>query len=103
PVDVCKYLWEDWLSEQFLLMWSACWCTNRHVYDESETNMLIEAWHHVLKTHFLHSKQNQRINYLLSILTEDVLPHYKLKKACQQDHFKGEDAEGVERCKVKEK
>ncbi|KAJ7581795.1 hypothetical protein C8J56DRAFT_715112, partial [Mycena floridula] len=84
-------------------MWSACWRTNRHVYEESETNMLIEAWHHVLKTHFLHGKRNRQTDYLLSILTQDVLPHYKLKEARQRDHFEGEDAEGTERCKVKEK
>ncbi|KAJ7754949.1 hypothetical protein DFH07DRAFT_694700, partial [Mycena maculata] len=74
-------------------MWSAVYRVGRNIFEQSDTNMLIEAWHHVLKGKFFHNKHNRRLDHLLHILLNKVLPYYALKQHRQQLGFEGPDIE----------
>ncbi|KAJ7749398.1 hypothetical protein B0H16DRAFT_1551332 [Mycena metata] len=74
-------------------MWSAVHRTDRTIFELCATNMLVEAWHHVLKGKFLHNKRNRRIDHLLSTLLTEVLPYYALKQRRQDLGFEGIDIE----------
>jgi hypothetical protein len=78
-------------------MWSAIYRQNRTILELSDTNMLVEAWHHVLKCKFLHGKRNRRIDFLLHALTKRVLPFYAAKWARRALGFEGDDLESQER------
>ncbi|KAJ7590248.1 hypothetical protein C8J56DRAFT_752125, partial [Mycena floridula] len=93
PPAFADYLRQYWLCEQFFPMWSAVFRTDRDIYEESDTNMLIEAWHHVLKGKFLQGKRNRRLDFLLHVLIDDVLPHFRLREHRQLAKFEGFDLE----------
>ncbi|KAG8922354.1 hypothetical protein FRC02_011910 [Tulasnella sp. 418] len=65
--------------------------------------MLIEAWHHVLKGKFLHGKRNRRLDQLLYVLVEEVIPYYAQKQWRQLHGFEGEDLEVKMRQKILKK
>ncbi|KAJ7575441.1 hypothetical protein C8J56DRAFT_901030 [Mycena floridula] len=89
PADFADYLNTYWLVPEWQKMWSAVFRTGRSIYDNSDTNMLIEAWHHVLKGKFLNGKCNRRLDYLIYVFLEDVIPFYKLKQHRQDEGFEG--------------
>ncbi|KAJ7590061.1 hypothetical protein C8J56DRAFT_772163, partial [Mycena floridula] len=97
PPDFADYLNQHWLAPEWMRMWSAVFRKGRSIYDHSDTNMLIEAWHHVLKGKFLHGKRNRRMDYLIYVLLEDVIPFYKLKQRRQDDGFEGLNLEMARR------
>ncbi|KAI0262855.1 hypothetical protein BC834DRAFT_783524, partial [Gloeopeniophorella convolvens] len=50
---------------------------HRTIFQEGDTNMLIEAYHHVLKSTWLDGKRNRRVDHLLHTLVENMLPTYE--------------------------
>ncbi|KAJ7707068.1 hypothetical protein B0H16DRAFT_1269069, partial [Mycena metata] len=83
PPEFDKYLATTWMSKRIVKMWSAVYRRDRTIFQACDTNMLIEAWHHVLKGKFLHGKRNCRLDHLISTLLADVLPYYALKQRRQ--------------------
>ena len=100
PETLTAYLEKHWLPQKYKVMWSAVYRTGRTIFENCDTNMLVEAWHHVLKGKFLHSKRNHRMDHLLHCLVEEVLPYYRLKQARQEAGFEGVDLEVAERIKI---
>ncbi|KAJ7599804.1 hypothetical protein C8J56DRAFT_1072439 [Mycena floridula] len=63
------------------------------IFLASDTNMLIEAWHHVLKSMFLKGKRNCQLDFLIHVLIEDVVPYFRLRERQQIDKFEGLEAD----------
>ncbi|KAJ7079163.1 hypothetical protein B0H15DRAFT_788251 [Mycena belliarum] len=93
PPDFVQYLIRYWMPVQTVKMWSAIYRTPRSILEACDTNMLIEAWHHVLKFKFLLGKRNRRLDHLLNTLVNGVLPYYALKQRRQELGFEGPDIE----------
>lgn len=93
----------DTTSEAQQQMWSAVHRVDRDIFEEGDTNMLVEAWHHVLKGKFLDGKRNRRLDTLVCILHDDVIRHYKLRYHRQLHGFEGPDLEAQERIQVAER
>lgn len=93
PEAFLNYLEVTWLPERYVKMWSNVYRQGRDIYEDIDTNMLLEAWHHVLKGKFLHGKRNHRMDHLLHCLVNEVLPHYKLKQSRQENGFQGVNLE----------
>ncbi|KAE9386633.1 hypothetical protein BT96DRAFT_838964 [Gymnopus androsaceus JB14] len=92
------YLETTWMSETIVRMWSAMYRIDRSIFEDCDTNMLIEAyihslWHHVLKGKFLHGKWNRCADFLIHCLVEEVLAYYCLKQAQQEAGFEGKSLE----------
>jgi len=93
PESVVKYLTTEWLP--VLHRWSMIGRKDRSIFEEGNTNMLIEAYvvhilsekikltnlryHHVLKTHCLGSKHNRCIDYIVQALVFDFLPEFQIQ------------------------
>ncbi|KAJ7867319.1 hypothetical protein B0H13DRAFT_2351978 [Mycena leptocephala] len=73
PQGFVEYLTKYWMPEHIIKMWSAVYRKGRTIFEICDTNMLIEAWHHVLKGKFLHGKRNRRMDHLLNTLLNDDL------------------------------
>ncbi|KAJ7164673.1 hypothetical protein C8R43DRAFT_987894 [Mycena crocata] len=99
-VKFIQYLEKYWMPEHIVRMWSAVYRKDRNIFEACDTNMLIEAWHHVLKGKFLHGKRNRRLDHLLHVLFAEVIPYYKLKQLRQDLGFEGIDIEVKERKNV---
>ncbi|KAF7372258.1 SWIM-type domain-containing protein [Mycena venus] len=93
PQGFIEYLNRYWMPEHVVKMWSAVFRSERSIFENCDTNMLIQAWHSVLKGKFLHGKRNRRLDHLISTLINDVLPHYALKQRRQDLGFEGPDLE----------
>jgi len=105
PESVVKYLKAEWLP--VLHRWSMIGRKNRSIYEEGNTNMLIEAYvvyylseiiklinsryHHVLKTHCLGGKRNRRVDYVIQALVVDFLPEIKSRHGRQLVNLEGPD------------
>ena len=63
------YFEDNYLKPERIKQW-ACWYRVQMFDCEwmLDTNMHVEAWHHVLKTHIMDRKKNVRIDKLLNIL-----------------------------------
>jgi hypothetical protein len=92
PKSVVQYLAQEWMTCKE--MWSAVHCQNRTIFEEGNTNMLLEvyviillsqqqisnnlySYHHVIKSKWLESKRNHQIDYLINTLVEEFLPEVK--------------------------
>ncbi|KAJ7821041.1 hypothetical protein B0H13DRAFT_1660608, partial [Mycena leptocephala] len=93
PSSFVSYLTQYWMPEGVVRMWSAVYRTARTIFEDCDTNMPIEAWHHVLKGKFLQGKRNCRLDHLLNTLLTEVVPYYALKQRRQQLGFEGTDVE----------
>ncbi|KAJ7175419.1 hypothetical protein C8R46DRAFT_890736, partial [Mycena filopes] len=93
PQTFIDYLKRYWMSDTVVNMWAGVHRTGRNIFEACDTNMLVEAWHHVLKGKFLHGKRNRRLDHLLSTLLNEVLPYYALKQRRQAIGFEGPDIE----------
>ncbi|KAJ7491811.1 hypothetical protein B0H11DRAFT_1718643 [Mycena galericulata] len=93
PASFVQYLNQYWMTDKVVQMWSGMYRTGRNIFEQSDTNMLIEAWHHVLKGKFFHNKRNRRLDHLLNTLLNEVLPYYALKQRRQELGFEGPDIE----------
>ncbi|KAJ7739180.1 hypothetical protein B0H16DRAFT_1227623, partial [Mycena metata] len=103
PNEFSGYLKQFWMSEKVVKMWSAVHRTGRNIFEACDTNMLVEAWHHVLKGKFLHGKRNRRVDHLLSTLLTEVLPYYALKQRRQAIGFEGPDIEVKKRQDIRQR
>ncbi|KAJ7141811.1 hypothetical protein C8R46DRAFT_1200578 [Mycena filopes] len=97
PAAFINYLNQYWMSDRVVRMWSAVYRKDRTLFENCDTNMLIEAWHHILKWKFLHGKRNRRLDHLLNTLLTEVLPYYALKQRRQDFGFEGVDIEVTKR------
>ncbi|KAF7371998.1 SWIM-type domain-containing protein [Mycena venus] len=93
PPGFIEYLERYWMPEHVVRMWSAVFRTGRSILEDCDTNMLIEAWHGVLKGKFLYGKRNHRLDHLINTLLNHVLPYYALKQRRQDLGFEGPDLE----------
>ncbi|CAK5284599.1 unnamed protein product [Mycena citricolor] len=91
PVSVVLYLESNYLDEKTLRMWSAIYRQDRSIFEISDTNMLVEAWHHLLKSFHVGGKQNRRADALIHILLNVALPHFIARHRAQQFGFEGPD------------
>ncbi|KAJ7322986.1 hypothetical protein DFH08DRAFT_635487, partial [Mycena albidolilacea] len=81
------------MKDEVVAMWSTVYRGSRSIFEMCDTNMLVEAWHHVLKWKFLLGKRNRRIDHLVHTLVERVVPYYALKQQRQDLNFEGPDIE----------
>ncbi|KAJ7618345.1 hypothetical protein DFH06DRAFT_1342620 [Mycena polygramma] len=81
------------MSDKVVKMWSAVHRKERTIFESCNTNMLVEAWHHVLKGKFFNGKRNRRLDHLLHTLLKEVLAYYALKQRRQEVGFEGPDIE----------
>ncbi|KAJ7743737.1 hypothetical protein DFH07DRAFT_711389, partial [Mycena maculata] len=72
---------------------TAVYRKDRNIFEACDTNMLIEAWHHVLKGKFLLNKRNRRMDHLVWTLIMQVMPYHSLKQRRQDLGFEGIDIE----------
>ncbi|KAG8916885.1 hypothetical protein FRC02_003492 [Tulasnella sp. 418] len=84
-------------------MWAGTHRMDRSVFEMIDTNMLLEAYHHVLKGKFLQGKRNRRLDQLLHVLINEVIPFYAQKQWRQQHGFEGADLEVKMRQKILKK
>ncbi|KAJ7113249.1 hypothetical protein C8R43DRAFT_832977, partial [Mycena crocata] len=91
--DFILYLKKYWMTEKVKRMWSGMYRTERSLFEACDTNMLLEAWHHVLKWKFLEGKRNRRVDHLLDVLVNRVVPYHALKQRRQNNGFEGDDIE----------
>ncbi|KAJ7684260.1 hypothetical protein DFH06DRAFT_969472 [Mycena polygramma] len=93
PPDFVRYLTDYWMPSHIVKMWSAVYRKDRNIFEACNTNMLLEAWHHVLKGKFLLRKRNRRMDHLIRTLVYDVVSYYSLKQRRQDLGFEGVDLE----------
>ncbi|KAJ7140308.1 hypothetical protein C8R43DRAFT_1201380, partial [Mycena crocata] len=93
-----EYLQSYWMG--VVHMWSAVFCADRSIFELGDTNMLVEAWHHLLKGDFLEGKRNRRLDHLIHVLYEIVIPHFIARHRRQEMGFEGPDLELKHRLKV---
>lgn len=93
PRAFVQYLETNWMSDTIVRMWSAVYRVGRSIFEDCDTNMLIEAWHHVLKGKFLCGKRNRRADHLIHCLIEEVVPYYRAKKRDEDHGFAGGNLE----------
>ncbi|KAJ6527306.1 hypothetical protein DFH09DRAFT_935698 [Mycena vulgaris] len=103
PQQFLNYLKTYWMSDRVVKMWSGVYRKDRTLFEACDTNMLVEAWHHVLKGKFLHGKRNRRLDHLVSTLVSDVLTYYALKQRRQEMGFEGDDIEVKKRRDIVER
>ncbi|KAJ3545231.1 hypothetical protein NMY22_g2518 [Coprinellus aureogranulatus] len=100
PQSVVDYLNKEWMDE--IQLWSAVFRTDRSIFQDSDTNMLVEAWHHVLKGKFMQGKRNRRLDQLIYILIREAVPHYIFREHYQNNGCAGPDLEVRERLRIEE-
>ncbi|KAJ7602617.1 hypothetical protein DFH06DRAFT_912730, partial [Mycena polygramma] len=91
PDSVIEYLQTYYLGQETLEMWSAVYRKDRTVFQLCDTNMLVEAWHHVLKSFHMDGKRNRRVDQLIHTLINVALPDYIAKHRAQRFGFHGPD------------
>ncbi|KAJ7213504.1 hypothetical protein GGX14DRAFT_563824 [Mycena pura] len=95
-----EYLTTFYMTNEVMRMWSAIYRKARSILEACNTNMPIEAWHHVLKGKFLKHKRNHRINHLLHTLIREVIPYFSLRQRRQDGGFEGQDVEVAKRAEI---
>ncbi|KAJ7102622.1 hypothetical protein B0H15DRAFT_762019, partial [Mycena belliarum] len=98
PESVIAYLTKTWMVDQEL--WSGVYRQDRTIFELSDTNMLVEAWHHVLKSKHLQGKRGRRVDNLIHTLINVALPHYIAGHRAQEFGFQGPDLEVRERIEI---
>ncbi|KAJ7029404.1 hypothetical protein C8F04DRAFT_879960, partial [Mycena alexandri] len=83
-------------------MWSAVYRSDRSIFETCDTNMLVEAWHHLLKGDFLEGKRNCRLDHLIHVLYDVAIPHFIARHRQQVMGFEGPDLALKHRMKVVE-
>ncbi|KAJ7716040.1 hypothetical protein DFH07DRAFT_762575 [Mycena maculata] len=101
PESVVTYLVRTWLVDKEL--WSAIYRQDRNIFELSDTNMLVEVWHHILKSKHMQAKQGRRVDNLIHTLINVAMPHYIAGHRAQEFGFQGPNLEVRERMKIKVK
>ncbi|KAJ7840430.1 hypothetical protein B0H13DRAFT_1450100, partial [Mycena leptocephala] len=89
PPSIVDYLQTYWMKE--VALWSAVYRVDRTIFDLGDTNMLVEAWHHLLKGDFLEGKWNRWLDHLIHTLCEIAIPHFIAQHHRQAMGFEGPD------------
>ncbi|VDC03482.1 unnamed protein product [Peniophora sp. CBMAI 1063] len=107
PPYFVTYLEQNWLGQStktlgvdWEVMWSAVYRQDRSIFEQCDTNMLIEAYHHQIKWKFLGGKRNRRVDDLLYTLTGDVLKYYVRRERRQIAGMEGDSLEQKEHKKI---
>ncbi|KZP29245.1 hypothetical protein FIBSPDRAFT_727730 [Athelia psychrophila] len=95
------YIERYWLPQKDL--WSAVSRKNRTVFEQNDTNMLVEAWHHLLKGKMLEGTQNRRLDHLIWVLLHKCVPYFVHRHWRQQFGFEGPDLEAQQRTQANER
>jgi len=103
PESVIEYLQTYWMGDENIKLWSAIYRADRNVFQLCDTNMLVEAWHHLLKGTFMQGKRNRRLNHLIHILVDQAIPHFIHKHRRQEFGFEGADLEVKKRLEIEER
>ncbi|KAH9172687.1 hypothetical protein EDB89DRAFT_1832364, partial [Lactarius sanguifluus] len=89
PQSLVDYLKVNWMT--IVPLWSGTLRQQRTIFQEGDTNMLIESYHHVLKSHWLDGKRNRHADHLVSTLVEHMLLQYEIRALRQGHNFEGAD------------
>ncbi|KAJ7744260.1 hypothetical protein DFH07DRAFT_723192, partial [Mycena maculata] len=89
PDSIVTYLETYWMKE--VELWSAVFRADRLIFELSDTNMLVEAWHHLLKGDFLEGKCNRCLDHLIHALYDLAIPHSITRHHWQAMGFEGPD------------
>ncbi|KAE9388559.1 hypothetical protein BT96DRAFT_836017 [Gymnopus androsaceus JB14] len=100
PPSFIDYLATYWMKIE--KWWSNVYRQRRSVFENSDTNMLLEAWHHLLKGKLLEGKRNRRADHLIYTLMQKAIPYFQKWHRCQEAGFEGPDLEICRRMKVAE-
>ena len=107
----------DYMRSQWILKpkkWSKVHRKQLSIFEEGDTNMLIEAYvifrfldgmltydkiryHHILKSHWLDSKRNRRIDRIIYTLVKHLEPYFQNRHARQTFGFEGLDLAAARR------
>ncbi|KAF8996576.1 hypothetical protein BDZ89DRAFT_893953, partial [Hymenopellis radicata] len=98
PASVITYLNTYWMAHQH--MWAIYARADRNIFQESDTNMLTEAWHHMLKGYFGDGKRNRRMDHLIHTLTVDAMQYFKARHQRQLAGIEGHNLEQAARLEV---
>src|SRR5258707_5644235 len=116
PKSVAEYIAREWLPHKE--MWSATSHQNRTVFEEGDTNMLLEAYvithlkhicifilipiryHHVLKSIWLEGKRNQHVDHLIHMLVIQYLPNMEIHHKRQERGMEGADLADTRRRQI---
>jgi hypothetical protein len=98
PPSVIEYLKTNWLPIKE--MWSAVHRVHRSARQDCDTNMLVEAWHHLLKGKFMQGKRNRRLDHLIYVLVFEAIPYFIHRHHLQAAGFEGGDVEVQERLRI---
>ncbi|KAJ6570995.1 hypothetical protein DFH09DRAFT_916772, partial [Mycena vulgaris] len=101
PPSVVQYLQTTWMG--VVHMWSGVYRSDRSIFETCDTNMLVEAWHHLLKGDFLEGKRNRRLDHLIHVLCDVAIPHFIARHRRQKMGFEGPDLALKHRIKVTER
>ncbi|KAJ7066279.1 hypothetical protein C8F01DRAFT_980872, partial [Mycena amicta] len=109
---VLDYFTKQWMEPDVVKMWSDVFRTERSIFEDCNTNMLVEArvslphldgWHHLLKSMFLLGKCNRRMDHLLHTLINDVVSFFIRKQHVHESGFKGDDLQTKKRRAIVER
>ncbi|KAJ6616309.1 hypothetical protein B0H10DRAFT_1657326, partial [Mycena sp. CBHHK59/15] len=101
PASIIQYLQTYWMKE--VELWSAAFRADHTIFELSDTNMLVEAWHHLLKGDFLEGKRNRCLDHLIHALCNKAIPHFIARHRRQDMGFEGPDLELKHRIEVTER
>jgi hypothetical protein len=104
PKSLIEYFKTEWIP--VTQMWSRVSRQNRHIFEEGDTNMLIEAYvilsvaisivlkqlsryHHVLKSRWLDGKRNCHLDHIVFTLVKSADPYYQFRHERQEAGLDG--------------
>jgi MULE transposase domain len=114
PASFVVYLKQSWIP--IVHQWSIAARKGRSIFEEGETNMLIEAYvigfcsdkikltysrfHHKLKSDWLDGMRNRRIDHVMHTLVQQMVPDYQERHALQNVGLAGPDLAGRRRQEI---
>lgn len=87
PESIIAYLTKNWVGEK--TMWAAYFRCDRTIFERADTNMLVEAWHHLLKGYFNEGVRNRRMDHLIHTLSVDCMQYFKARHQRQLAGLEG--------------
>ncbi|KAH8982581.1 hypothetical protein EDB92DRAFT_1804429, partial [Lactarius akahatsu] len=87
PPSFVDYLKTNWMN--IVPLWAGILRLHQMIFQEGDTNMLIEVYHHILKSKWLEGKWNQHVDHLVHTLVMIMLPSYVIQHVHQELGFEG--------------
>nr|GAT51335.1 predicted protein [Mycena chlorophos] len=100
PPSFLEYLDEHWLTDFWLPKWAPYFRVNRTVFQESDTNMLVESMHHFYKDYIADGQRNKRMDLTIHQLIVDVIEHMQARHQQQLAGVHGHNLEQAARVEV---